>query len=111
MVGTLVAMAALAAGSHSPATRAGEYALVQLTTAATCVETVPLLEAGATPVAPSLRVFRLPLTTAWRLAPGLRTRGAVQNLEVDRRLTAASVSVAQADPLEPGEWWRSLIGI
>ena len=111
MVGTLVAVAALALGSHSPSARGSEYALVQLTPAATCVETVPLLEAGATPVALSLRVFRLPLATARRLAPGLRTRGALQNFEVDRPLAAASVSDTQADPLETAEWWRSVIGI
>ena len=73
MVGPLVALTALALGSHSPSAPAGEYALVQLTPAATCIETVPLLEAGATSVAPSLRVFRLPLATARRLAPGLRS--------------------------------------
>ena len=111
MVGALVAAAALALGSHSPAPSAGEYALVQLKPAAICVETVPLLEAGATTVAPSLRVFRLPLAKARRLARGLRTRGALQNIEIDRALTAASVDVTQMDPLEPDEWWRSVIGI
>jgi hypothetical protein len=111
MIGTLVAAAALVLGSHSPSALAGDYALVQLTPAATCVETVPLLEAGATPIAPSLRVFHLPLTTARRLAPGLRSRGALQNLEVDRPLPAASVRATPGDPLEPEEWWRSVIGI
>jgi subtilisin family serine protease len=111
MVGPLVAVTALALGSPSPSTPAGGYALVQLTPAAICTETVPLLEAGATPVAPSLRVFRLPAAAARRLAPGLRTRGALQTVEQDRPLRSARVEDTQPDPLEPGEWWRSAVGI
>jgi hypothetical protein len=111
MVGTLVALTALALGSPSPSSPQGGYALVQLTRAATCVEAVPLLEAGATLVAPSLRLFRLPAATARRLAPGLRQRSHLQRLAPDRPLTAASVSATSADPLEGDEWWRSLIGI
>ena len=45
MVGTLVAATALALGSHSPTIPGNAYALVQLTPAALCVETVPLLQA------------------------------------------------------------------
>jgi subtilisin family serine protease len=110
MVGTLVALTALAIGSPSPSTPNDGYALVQLTRDATCVETVPLLEAGATPVAPSLRLFRLPAATARRLAPGLQRRGALQRLEPDRPVAAASAAETQPDPLEAGEWWRSAIG-
>ena len=111
MVGPLVAVTALALGSYSPSTSPGGYALVQLTPAAACTETVPLLEAGATSVAPSLRVFRLPAATARRLAPGLRVRGALQTIEPDRRLRSARITATQPDPLEPSEWWRSAIGI
>lgn len=111
MVGTLVAATALALGSHSPTIPGNAYALVQLTPAALCVETVPLLQAGATSVAPSLRVFRLPAATARRLAPGLRARHALQTIELDRDLAAASVRDTQPDPLEAAEWWRSVIGI
>jgi len=110
MVGTLVAVAVLALGGHQSTPEDG-YALVQLTPAATCVETVALLEAGATSVAPSLRVFRLPAAAARRLAPGLRARHALQTLENDRQLAKASVSTTQVDPLEATEWWRSVIGI
>jgi hypothetical protein len=109
MVGTLVAVAVLALGGHQSA-RPGEYALVQLTPAATCVETVALLEAGATSVAPSLRVFRLPESTALRLAPGLRAQHALERLEPDRGLEGAAVHATQVDPLEPDEWWRSAVG-
>jgi subtilisin family serine protease len=111
MVGPLVAVTALALGSYSPSRPPGGYALVQLTPAATCTETVPLLEAGATPVAPSLRVFRLPAAAARRLAPGLRARGALQTMERDQPLRSARVTDTQPDPLEPSEWWRSAIGI
>ena len=111
MVGTLVAVTALALGSHSPSARQDGYALVQLTPAAACVETIPLLEAGATQVAPLLRVFRLPVATARRLAPGLRAHGALQTLELDRPVGTASVRDTQPDPLQPEEWWRAVIGI
>ena len=111
MIATLIAATALALGLHSPSALQDGYALVQLTPAATCVETLPLLEAGAMPVAPSLRVFRLPAATARRLAPGLRARGALQTIELDRPLRSASVRDTQPDPIEPGEWWRSVIGI
>ena len=103
MVGALVAAAALALGSHSPPTqRRASTRSSQLTPAATCVETVPLLEAGATTVAPSLRVFRLPLATARRLAAGLRARGALAD---DRARPSARrrrpCDDVQPDPLEP----------
>ena len=111
MVGALVAAAALTLGSHSPSAHRDGYALVQLTPAAACVQTVPLLEAGATLVAPSLRVFRLPAAAARRLAPGLRARNALQTIEPDRPLRSASVRDTQPDPLEPAEWWRTVIGI
>ncbi len=94
MVGTLVAATALALGSHSPWIPGNGYALVQLTPAASCVETVPLLQAGATSVAPSLRVFRLPAATARRLAPGLRARHALQTMELDRKaMSKANVAL------------------
>ncbi len=109
MIGSLAAAAALAFGSHSPSTRAGGYSLVQLTPSAICTETVPLLEAGATEVAPALAVFRLPTATARRLAPALRARGALQTLEPDRVLRAAAVHDVQPDPLEPAEWWLSAV--
>lgn len=111
MVSILVAATALALGSHSPAVSSGEYALVQLTPAAVCSETVPLLEAGATSVAPALRVFRLPAGAARRLAPGLRARGALQTLEPDRTDVGTLASVDTPDPLEANEWWRAAIGI
>jgi len=111
MVGPLVAVTALALGSYSPSTPQGGYALVQLTPAATCTATLPLLEAGATPVAPTLRVFRVPEAAARRLAPGLRARGALQTIEPDRPLRNARVTETQPDPLEPSEWWRGVIGI
>ena len=99
-------------GRTPASTHGGGYALVQLTPAATCVETVPLLEAGATPVAPSLRVFRLPVATARRLAPGLRARGALQTIELDRPL-AVGVGAATSSPTRSSrtEWWRAVIGI
>jgi Subtilase family len=111
MVGTLVAATALALGSHSSAAPASGYALVQLTPAAACAQTRPLLEAGATLVAPTIRVYRLPAAAARRLAPGLRARGALQTIEPDRLLAASSVQDIQPDPLEPAEWWRSTIGV
>jgi hypothetical protein len=111
MFAPLVASAALALGPHSPSAPPGGYALLQLTPAAACTETVPLLDAGATPVAPALRLFRLSGTAARRLAPALRARGALQTIEPDRPLRGASVTAAQPDPLEPSEWWRSAIGV
>jgi Subtilase family len=111
MLGPLVATAMLALGSHSPSTRPDTYALVQLTPAAVCTATVPLLDAGATPVVPALRIFRLAARTAYRLAPGLRAQGALQTLELDRPLRQAGVTTDEPDPLEASEWWRSAIGI
>jgi hypothetical protein len=110
MVGTLVALAALAVGSHPGAARP-THALVQLTPEAACVEAAPLVAAGATAVAPSLRIFRLPVASARRLVPGLNARRALQTLEADRPLRTASVADTPADPLESQEWWRSVVGI
>jgi hypothetical protein len=105
VVGSLVAAAALALGTPSPSPPARQYALVQLTPAAACLETGPLLRDGATPVVPA---------AARRLAPELRARGALQTLELDRplaRAVGASTRMAEDDPLEATEWWRSVVGI
>jgi hypothetical protein len=111
MLGTLVALAALVLGQHSQPVGPAGYALVQLTPEAACAEAASLVAAGATPVALSLRVYRLPLATARRLAPGLRARAALQTMEADRPLVSVSVSETPVDPLEPQEWWRSVVGI
>jgi hypothetical protein len=111
MLGTLVATTALALGLPTPSAPPSGFTLVQLTRAAACTETVPLLEAGATVVSPSLRVFRLPAGTASRLATGLRARHALQTIEPDRALQTQAATDTTPDPLEAGEWWRSVIGI
>jgi subtilase family protein len=66
---------------------------------------VELRAAGATRVAPPLRVWRVP---AGEL-PALRRAGLVSFAEPDRAFQAAD-GVGASEPLASTEWWRSVIG-
>ena len=84
--------------------------LVQLAPRAACADATTLLRAGATVVAPELRLDRLRAAAAERIEPGLKARDALQTMTTDRpagRLTARTAD----DPLVAEEWWRSVVGI
>ena len=61
--------------------------------------------AGAVPIAPALRIWRV----AGSALPSLVAGGAVLTAERDRRLAPAR-SNDFADPLVPTEWWRAAVG-
>jgi subtilisin family serine protease len=91
---------------QQPASRA----LLQLAPRAACTDAATLVRAGATLVAPELRLYRVPRSVAGRLAPALRARGDVQTLTSDRP-AGTLTALAADDPLVPQEWWRSAVGI
>ena len=61
--------------------------------------------AGAAPIAPELRIWRV----AGSALPSLLAGGAVLTAEADRQLAPAR-SLDFADPLVPSEWWRAAVG-
>ncbi|HEY7732627.1 MAG TPA: S8 family serine peptidase [Gaiellaceae bacterium] len=104
----LAAVAAAAAIAAPGATDVGTgQTLLQLRPEATCTDGVLLARAGATAISPELRIYRLPSAAARRLLPGLRARGAVQNVEAERRVEPLATF---SDPLSPNEWWRAAVG-
>lgn len=67
-----------------------------------------LRAAGATSVAPELRIWRVSSAAL----PGLRRAGVVQLAEPERRLYSDAVPASPLDePLASTEWWRSVIGV
>jgi subtilisin family serine protease len=80
--------------------------------AATLVQARPgkarvLRTAGAVPVAPALRIWRVPE----RALAGLERAGVIEVAEPDRRLYSdASAASPLDEPLASTEWWRSVIG-
>jgi Subtilase family len=107
------ALAALAFAAAPFAAAGGDRApaplLVQLTPAAACSEATTLLQAGATPVAPELQLYRLTASRARTALPPLRAHGAVKTVTPDRPM--GQLAFEAADPLSGEEWWRTAIGI
>jgi subtilisin family serine protease len=103
LLAAVAAAFAAAAGSGAPEGRT----LVQLLPAAACTEAAGLLDAGATAVAPGLRLYRLPAPAARDAIRGLRVRGALQMVERERPIGTLSTF---SDPLSTTDWWRAAIG-
>jgi subtilisin family serine protease len=100
-------LALAGAAPAAPPAPAGDL-LVQLAPAAACAEAHGLVAAGATALAPGLRLYRLPAARAPAVLPGLRARGAVTLVEEDRpvgTLQTFTDSLTLAD-----DWWRVAIG-
>ncbi len=75
-----LASPALVASQHGPSAPT----LVQLAPRAACADAATLRRAGATVVAPELRLYRLRAARAERLEPGSRARDALQTMTTDR---------------------------
>ena len=88
----------------------GAATLVELEPAAACTGAVVLAQAGATPVARSLGLYRLSSVAAARVLPVLRARGAVR-LSTPDRAAGRLGRVDFADPLVPTEWWRQAVKV
>jgi subtilisin family serine protease len=84
--------------------------LVELTPAAACSGAVVLARAGASPVAPSLGLYRLSSAAAERVLPLLRRHGAVR-LAVPDRAVGRLARLDFSDPLVPTEWWRQAVKV
>jgi subtilisin family serine protease len=92
------------AGAKGPAT------VVRLTAGAACVESVGLMDSGATLVDAKLRLWRLQPSLARTLVPALEGRRAVSFAQPERRYRVAATTETP-DPLQVDEWWTSQIGV
>jgi subtilisin family serine protease len=101
----VIALAFLLTGS---AGAEKDHVLVQLVPGAPPAEARALVAAGAEPVSAALRAYRLPAGAAEGLLPGLRARGALRTVELDR---PAGTLQTTLDPLSAEEWWRAVIGV
>ena len=98
------------AAAAAPAT--GPATLVQLTPAADRTEAVALTRAGANRVDAALRLWRLEPSLATRALPTLRAHHALVFAQKERTYTVATTAdTTTPDPLQPGEWWLSQIGV
>ena len=98
------------AAAAAPAT--GPATLVQLTPAADRTEAVALTRAGASRVDAVLRLWRLEPSLATRALPTLRAHHALVFAQKERTYTVATTAdTTTPDPLQPGEWWLSQIGV
>jgi hypothetical protein len=71
---------------------------------------VPALRrAGATPLAPSIGLWRVSTPAARRLVPELGRAGALRLVQPERALKRDAVRL-NPDPLTPAQWWRSHVG-
>jgi hypothetical protein len=71
---------------------------------------VPALRrAGATPLAPSIGLWRVSTPAARRLVPALGRAGALRLVQPERALKRDAVRL-NPDPLTPAQWWRSHVG-
>jgi subtilisin family serine protease len=94
----------------APAGATREATLVELTPGAACTSAVALARVGATPVAPSLGLYRLQPAAAARILPVLRADGAVRLVTADHAAGRLQ-RVEFADPLVPTEWWRHAVKV
>jgi hypothetical protein len=109
----VVAAALVAACAASPVAVAQAGAgttLVELRPSARCTEATTVLRAGATLIAPSLALYRVPNSTAGGLVRTLRAHGALR-LATPNRPAGTLAATDFGDPLVATEWWRAAVGV
>jgi subtilisin family serine protease len=102
--------AALLLGGAAGAGGGASSLLVQLRLGAPASAAAALSAAGAAPIAPGIRLWRVRAGTGSAELRRLRAARAVSFVEPERTYSVDAVT-ADVDPLEPSEWWRRAVRV